>query len=346
MQSGDSLFDRRFYLDCEIPAFARGYFSREAVRDAVTALSDAGFTRVRQNGNDLDAEKRPFRPGRDPMEGETVTAAVEALATLARESEDVQPTKGHADTGWRVRQRLSFGLAGAGPVVAMGGIALADAEYPPLDPWALALASLRFSLPALLLFLVVSVRLLKGRSSSHREWLLAVLLAIPGYPLAGYGAMASLNGWLDHTPATLHQATVSSRRHIGGKSPKWYMSLPSWRIPGTEEEIRVSASFYQQLRPHHSRVEVTTHAGRFRYPWLAGYRLLPAPPTVNGSLRSRTERSYPHPVLLGESDRVDPPSENELEGSLDARRQPILDCHPAIPNPKLNDPRQSRGLIG
>ena len=61
------------------------------------------------------------------------------------------------------------------------------------------LHSLKYSLPTFLVFMYVSVRLLSGRSYSHRDLSALFFLSILAFPLSGIGLEMFLNGMLDTT---------------------------------------------------------------------------------------------------------------------------------------------------
>jgi hypothetical protein len=57
-------------------------------------------------------------------------------------------------------------------------------------------------------YAALAVVLLKGRSSSHRELLIAVPIALTGLILGGWGGEMVLNGCLDRSEVANHRAKV------------------------------------------------------------------------------------------------------------------------------------------
>ena len=147
--------------------------------------------------------------------------------------------------------------------------------YPPLDAGDLMRLSLRYSAPALLGFLVLSVVLLKGRSSSHRDLGLVLLASSLGAIVGGFGGFTVANGYLDGGAATSHDAAVLARRKTSGRSESHYVTVASWRAGRESEELDVPRRLYEAAGAQGARLRVTTRPGRLGFEWIEALAVLP-----------------------------------------------------------------------
>ena len=135
--------------------------------------------------------------------------------------------------------------------------------------WLLLNALLDCCRSSWLLFTWFSIRLLKGRSSSHRELIAVFFIALFAFPLAGFGYRGFLNGALDDGPAAVHQVIVLNKYYSKSKnSYTYYAVVNSWRKTESTEKLRISKSFYNYLNPGSSTITVTTKPGRFGFEWI------------------------------------------------------------------------------
>jgi WD40 repeat protein len=142
-------------------------------------------------------------------------------------------------------------------------------KYKPLDQGKVFVDSLKFSLPLLVLFTWFSIRLLKGRSSSHREFIAVFFIALFAFPLAGFGYSGFLNGALDDSPPAVHQVIVLNKYYSRSKNNyTYYAVVNSWRKPESTEKLNISKSFYNYLQPGSSTITITTKPGKFGFEWI------------------------------------------------------------------------------
>jgi hypothetical protein len=139
----------------------------------------------------------------------------------------------------------------------------------------MALDSLYYSLPLCFVLLALAFVLLKGRSRSHREFIIVAMIVLSGIPLSGAGARMFFNGYLDISePATYTVETVSKYVSRSDDSTSYHLLLSSWRSAGDTEKLSVSSSEFDSVVPGQTRVAVTTKAGRYGYEWVSSYRIV------------------------------------------------------------------------
>lgn len=196
MRTFDAPFDERFYIHSNHTGFARALFGERDVRKAATHLHGRGFRTIACDGRFLSASWCPFRPESE-VGGALLADVARKLVSIARTRVAVSGGEADGPPNWRLRRAavfaVPFGLDAAGTLALVLGLL----HLRPADPVRPILLSLAVSIPLLLLFLWGSFHLLRGRSSSHREWIIAAAVALFAFPLAGAGGAVCLKGWLD-----------------------------------------------------------------------------------------------------------------------------------------------------
>ena len=141
--------------------------------------------------------------------------------------------------------------------------------YRPLDGVDVFVFSLHYSIPMLVLFCLLAVIWLKGRSSSHRELIVNFLFGLFGIPMAGAGLVIVMNGFLDRSAIEMHEATVSDKRvSHSDKSTSYYLRVKSWRTGHPSEELKVSRQLYRQVRAGTTVIAIATRPGYLNFEWL------------------------------------------------------------------------------
>ena len=134
------------------------------------------------------------------------------------------------------------------------------------------LYSLDYIIPALILYTFLAVVYLKGRSSSHKDLLINLLIALFGIPLSGYYGVMAINGYSDTSDGTVHEVLVLKKRYTRSKDGQhYYVTTESWRDNRPEEEIRVTSGFYQKAMPKTTVAVISTKPGRLGFEWLYSY---------------------------------------------------------------------------
>lgn len=274
VQTGDPEFDREFYIISEQPGFAAAVFALPEKREAVREIFRLGFNSVKLEDKNLVAQWSPFALKED-REPSFIIGAVPPLARLGKDLPIMQPSISRVDTsGWKAKKRVAFAV----PLVLLPlgiGLMMAGTRwYPALDEGKLFLESLRYSLPLLALFTWFAARIIKGRASSHKDFLSIFLISLFGFPASGFGTMVFLNGWLDLSPPTAHTVPVSRKYTTRSKnSTNYYVTVNSWRRAGEDEDLSVPRPFHERIGPGQATITVVTKPGRFGFEWIVEYRL-------------------------------------------------------------------------
>ena len=274
IQTGDSDFDRRYYLETDSVAFTRACFDAADTREYVRKLFDLGITGLTCAGEKLEAEISPFT-FTEKIDRDLVESVVAELILLRDGLPDDSFEPVLAGTpAWKVKRNAIYTVSVAS--VVLGGVLLflGLKFYQPLDIGDAFFFSLRYSLAALVLFCLFAVHWLKGRSSSHRELLTNLLFALFGFPLAGFALVIVLNGYLDTAAITTHEAVVIGK-HIShsDKSTSYYLRVKSWRAGHQREEIKISSKLYWQAREGKTMISIATRPGYLQFEWLVSVQI-------------------------------------------------------------------------
>lgn len=274
LQTGDSSFDRELYIQTDSVEFARAYFADYDKREALQRIIQSGCRSVTYDGKTIETVIRPFAPESEQAAA-LVGDTVNRLRVLTEDlPSDYQEPRVLGMPAWKMRRALAYGLSGLALAGGLAALFYGLYAFRPLDLGSALDCSLDYSLPALGVFVIAAVSMLKGRSSSHRELIRVLLLAAPGLPLAGFGGLMVLNGYLDSSPVTYHHALVIGVRKTHAKnSTDYYLLVRSWRRGRRTEELSVSDATFQRAKVGRSTLVVGTHAGRYGIEWIASFRL-------------------------------------------------------------------------
>jgi len=269
VQTGDPSFDAEYFIDTNTPELARAFFSDHRQLARVRRISELGFTAIKHDGKALGAAMRLL--GKEPDEPVVHSAVVE-LSELAS-GMLASPSFGLLTTPpWKAKR---LALAAASVLLYGAGIAslvFGLIEYPPLDKGLIFLDSLRYGIPALLAYSFACILLLRGRSKSHVEIVVALAVALVAIPLSTWGFETFVNGHLDHSVPQSHQVRVRDKYTSTSKNgTTHHVLLDSWRKPGGVEHVTVTSSRYREIRVRETRATVTTRAGHLGFEWVVRY---------------------------------------------------------------------------
>jgi len=180
IQTGDPAFDADYYIHTDTPDFTRVCFGDSRRLTRVREIYEAGFTSIKHDGETLAARIEPLQT--EP--GETlVEQTVSRLVMMAKDMPASPQFGAFCASAWK--RKRSFLIAVSLAIYATGMICLVLGliSYPPLDGGLLFLDSLRYSLPALALYLFFALVTLKGRSASHKEWAVAAAVSLAALPV-------------------------------------------------------------------------------------------------------------------------------------------------------------------
>ena len=171
--SGDAAFDQEFWILSDQVEFASWCFSDLQRREAVANIFRMGFKELNHNGKTMEAKLSFPRIFHD-VDLSIITIAVPQLDILAKiESTPFQFPEHPPSLQGCLIPTVTFLLAIGGIVWWFWG----SDRYTPLDGSALFGASLKYSIPALVLNMGLAVWAVRGRSSSYREIICIFLLS-------------------------------------------------------------------------------------------------------------------------------------------------------------------------
>ncbi len=267
----DQVFDDGFYITTDAPGFARTFFGKSKCRSHTALIFDEGYTYLQLKGSQLTAYMGRYRK-KEPPPREAVEKVVSRLIEMRHHMPGEGSFPVEREPGWKWKRIAVFAAAGLISLVGFITMLLGIIEYKIFDGVDFFLATLKFSIPALAIFIWGAIKLLRGRSSSHRELITAVLIAFFGFPIAGFGVGATLNAVLDPTEPVGHKARVVHKYISKSKDSKnYHLVVESWREEGETEKLGAKSSFYRRVTPQETVLTVYTGKGKFNYEWLVRY---------------------------------------------------------------------------
>jgi len=276
VQTGDEAFDQRFYIASDAPLFARECFNLPERREAARRLFEKNAAKIAHRGNVLSV----LWKGRSShTEGASnLKETVEILAVLAQDLPQNREVLSPAGTGEGVCSSYRawvIGLAAGSLATGLISVIWASSSYPVFDAGELFLFTLKFSLPALAVFLYFAVTTLAGNSRSHRDILLAGFLALAGSLLLGCGIAGLYNGMNDISAPEGHTTMIVDKHIHRSKNSKTYkLIVRSWRQGHTIEDLTTNSRNYSKVVPGKDRAVVYTKPGKLGFEWLVSYRLV------------------------------------------------------------------------
>lgn len=274
LDTRDQEFDDNFFITTDTVGFAREYFSKPEKRRAVMDIFAKGFSQVLYEGKkqELTATWNSYPRGRD-MEIKTVEEIALSLGQLSREVPNIYEQDIIEIAALKQKRFFSAAVPIFLLIAGIIGMIFGFSVYRPLDEGKAVLNSLQYSIPLLILFLFVSVNLLRGRSSSHRELIGIWVLSIFAFILGGIGGEITLNGWLDKGKPMVHEVDVINKYTSRSKNNTTYhVVVKSWRKSEYSEKLMVNANLYDELEAGQSKMIITTKPGKFGFEWLVDYQ--------------------------------------------------------------------------
>lgn len=272
----DENFDQRTYVSTPHPAFTGQLLSRSTVRNSIRKLLERGFTAIRLSKSGLSAVWMPYRPKDRAVTDEELPELAAELHELLKAAERVPP--GEEDLSrqrsWQRKLTGLYVFASLATLIGIAGLIAGLTAFTPLDPGRIFLQSLRWTVPAMLLFCWLAYILLRGNSDAHGHMLGLIFLSLSAFLMLGFGGTTFLNGYLDRSEAVPHSTRVVHKYYTKSKNNYTYhLELSSWRRDRETENQTVSRSFYEKMVPNESRLTVISRAGRFGFEWIESLRV-------------------------------------------------------------------------
>lgn len=278
LQTGDPVFDQAYFLETDRGDIILPYFAQETKRRSVDALSHMGYPvqKIVFGKDGLRIVFAPFPP--DAIASFPLAQCLSEAQNLSGE----QSSAGYAASFDRrlfpgnPRQPISRGILTLlfilnGFLIPAGAFLLAYgmSEHEPLGHH-LIVNALSLSVVAVLFYLLIVFRWIRGRSSSHRYYLIILILSFLGFPLALTGGAVATNGIFDQGKETSRSVQVSNLYYHQSKNSRtYYVAFPSWQRPGETENVSIPDNLYRVLKPT-SEIIIKTKPGYWREEWIAG----------------------------------------------------------------------------
>jgi len=275
IQTGDRDFDASYYISTNSVLFSRQFFSDPSKRAACRAITAAGFNEIAHDGKRFSAVRRPFKSG-SIIDNDQIHAVVFQLTVLSRHLPELPSSRNPlAGQNWKARRFVAFAAPALVNAAGLTALVLGLSRYRPLDPLAAALSSWSWTVPASLITLLVCTWLIKGRSTSHREWIVVLALVLSGYTAGGAGLHIFFNGFLDPSAGVEHETRIVDKRITTTKNSKTFHAVvDSWRPEKRTEDIRINSWEFDRIQPEWTKMRVVTRSGRFSFEWIEDYELL------------------------------------------------------------------------
>ena len=274
IQTGDSEFDRDYYIQTDSVDFTRSCLSSPENRQSIKDLFAMGYTHVTHDGLLVEAKLSPF--SLPDFQGKNfIEATLKALSQISGNmpEEAVEYHKARTPL-WKLKRNVAYGIAIASIMIGVALMFWAKQTYPPLDSKEMFYYSIDYFFPAFVLFLVVTVYWIKGRSSSHKDLLFIFAFALLGFPVSGYFGVMAVNGFFDTNQSTSHEVQVLKKRISQSKDSKtYYVKTKSWRKGRGSEEIQVTSGFYNKVTPKSTLVLIETKPGKLDFEWVVSYSI-------------------------------------------------------------------------
>jgi hypothetical protein len=214
--SHDRAFDEQWSVEADDREFAEALVRQREVRAAIGALAALDCHALRQGRRQLSAllgewPKGEERERHERAVREQLAAIAAAIARLGR----LRSFPHQSGRGRIVVASIALGLAFA---AGIAGLAIGAGELIGGALGRLGLQSLLLSVPLVLGLGALAVLRLAGRSTSHKDLALVLLLMLVALPAFGVGATVFANRALDGGPPTVRRLPVLElREHHAAK---------------------------------------------------------------------------------------------------------------------------------
>ncbi|NPU83104.1 MAG: hypothetical protein HPY65_01355 [Syntrophaceae bacterium] len=278
LQTGDPSFDNAYFFDTDRSDVFLPYLSEPSRRQQIDGLFNMGSP-IRE----IVFDKKGIRIVLSPLKVDALAAVqadryLDGLLSLSGGLADAGHPLSYGPSLFPGTLRPPVSPAGLvllfsfiGLLILGGAVCLGFglSEYEPLGN-RLILNALAISAPAALVFLYLAFRWIRGRSTSHRIYLLALILSLVGFPLALTGSAVVTNGYLDQGVETTRDVPVTDRYVTKNKDSRtYYLTFPSWQHPGETDRLSVTVDLFRTVRPG-DRIIIRTKPGFWQEEWIAG----------------------------------------------------------------------------
>lgn len=269
LQTGDDQFDEQCYIRTDALEFTTAYLADPLKRVAILDLRQFGFLSLALKNRVLSATRINFDPRNDDRP-EFIPDVGARLVLLARGLPDHQPEfDNRVGAGRKFWQVVLWVL-----LVGFALLVFSLVAFTPINGGDLILRALPVLLVGWPLAAVGSAWLLSGTSRSHLAWRAIMLGSVILFPVGSAGIVGLLNGTLDDSVPTTHNAVIVEKYTTRSKNTTHYhVRCPSWRKPGETESFEIRGDEYNAVVPHRSKLVVVTRGGGLSVEWMVSKRV-------------------------------------------------------------------------
>jgi hypothetical protein len=271
----DPVFDKEFYITTSTSDEAKQLLIKPKVRKSINELFKLKFNQLILKKKQLMIVCTPITIlSRGEINEDTIKEAVDYLYQLTIEAKAIQCYRVPKDTSWKYRRLTAFLIPIILDITGIVLLVIGLIRYKPMDTGSILLDSLKYSLPAIFIFNWLAVKMLKGRSTSHREFIAVLFLSLFAFPVSVGGGEIFLNGALDKSESKYHQEMIVKKYYTKSKNSYGYhILMQSWRENREIENLKITNSTYRRVTPGKSQIEIYTKKGRFGFEWIEDYRI-------------------------------------------------------------------------
>jgi hypothetical protein len=259
---GDGAFDDAVYIETDAPdACARALLADAAVRQSALRILHEGWKGIELSVEGQVIVTMPVKAASSLMP-DRFTPMLQTIAAFAEHLPALQAGRG-ARTGFA--DMVSIGAI-VGSVLSWPALFVASRLWPTLDR-DLVLASLAGGLIAWLVSLPVLIVILRGRSTSLRDFCVCVVFLALGLPVGSTALLLTLNGLPDGATPTVRKVEITRKHTSGSRSRTYYTTVRSWRAGESTLDIDVGSFVYNEAKEGGVLV-VTTKPGLLGHEWV------------------------------------------------------------------------------
>lgn len=266
VQTGDELFDKRWFIETDYPLQTEYVLRDPHMRAAIGRLLLNNFDELEVRPKLIRARSfgRIHETGLHAVQVQRVCAELSIIAGRARAAQTSGRSFATVENNFRSISVIlaAFSLAALG--VSMHQSALHSVQV--LDELRGFVRGALVSLPLIALFMASAVLVLRSRAKAIRKIIFAAVLAVPGMIYLGAAAYLRANAAWDDSAESVHHARVLNVRLRGAEAK---VSLASWREPQGREYISLDSSIGRELEAGQSMLAISTREGYFGTPWVS-----------------------------------------------------------------------------
>jgi hypothetical protein len=270
--TGDKSFDDQVYVECDNHILVRQLLQDAKRRHAVQFIV-AGLANVSK----LDLTSKGVAVTVGNYSSGNLSQST--FSGMLREMKQIGSTLPRLPGGFAMTVDSNTGKMLVGvPIVflLLGLIAFLYGmkAYRPIDLGKLFGTEFSIAWKMALFYAIFCYFALKGRSRAVKEFVLSVFLGFLASVFSCQGSFVYLNGRLDRSAVSFHYVQLADKqvsRSIRRKttSTSYWVTYPSWRVPGSMDRLSVTAEQYNSFNVN-DYVRIETRAGRFGREWLVG----------------------------------------------------------------------------